>query len=359
MKELISLAYYLPQFHEVEENNLWWGQSYTEWTALSSAKKFYDWHSIRKPIAPYYEYDLTSEKVLEWQNKIATDHGLTGFFMWDYWFGSGERLLDKPANIILKENLDFNYCFMWANHSWFNKKINLLLKEQQYLGREDYLDYFNECLPHFLNDSYVKINDRPVFGIFNPSDIPDLECFIETFREAAVKSGLTGIYFIGENTTLKSTYSGLFDRFLNSGKYFYARRKKHPVSFVKEQLIKRLRFNFIGPVVYDYSKLMSEEYSRERCARNEIPVIYTGWDTTPRHGKRGTILKGFDLDRFTAHQRGIKAQLEVQKNDVPLLIVKSWNEWAEGNLMEPDGLYGYKLLQSFKEIFHNESQEGS
>tara|TARA_R110001583_G_C5671425_1_gene411190 strand:- start:17401 stop:18474 length:1074 start_codon:yes stop_codon:yes gene_type:complete len=353
MNELISLAYYLPQFHEVEENNLWWGKSYTEWTALSSAKKFYNWQIIRKPVAPHYEYDLTSGEVLEWQNKLATDHGITGFFMWDYWFGKGERLLDKPAKIALNENLNFNYCFMWANHSWYNKKLNLLLKKQHYLGKEDYLEYFNECLPHFLNNNYIKIDGKPVFGIFNPSEVPDLECFVETFREAALKSGLTGIYFIAENTTVKSSYVGLFDRFLRSGKYFYARRKRHPISFVKEQLIKRLRLNFIGPVVYDYSKLMSEKYSTESGGQDEIPVIYTGWDTTPRHGERGTILKGFDLESFNAHQKGIKKQLEFQRHDVPLIIIKSWNEWAEGNLMEPDSVYGDDLLKAFNVIFHD------
>ena len=353
MTELISLAYYLPQFHEVEENNLWWGKSYTEWTALSSAKRFYNWQIIRKPVAPYYEYDLTSREVLEWQNKIATEHGITGFFMWDYWFGNGERLLETPAKIVLNENLNFNYCFMWANHSWYNKKRGLLLKKQHYLGQGDYLKYFNECLPHFLSDNYTKINGKPVFGIFNPSEVPDLECFIETFREAALKADLTGIYFIAENTTVKSSHVALFDRFLSSNKYFLPRRKIHPISFVKEQLIKRLRLNSIGPVIYDYSKLMSEKYSAGAGGKDDIPVIHTGWDTTPRHAERGTILKGFDLESFQAHQQGIKKQLEIQRHDIPLLIIKSWNEWAEGNLLEPDSVYGNELLKSFKSIFND------
>lgn len=346
MKEVTSLAYYLPQFHTIPENDLWWGKSFTEWTNIRESQKHFPWHDVRRPTAPHYEYNLLDTTILEWQYKLAKDHCISGFLIWDYWFGEGKQLLEKPSKLLLRSKIDFKYCFSWANHSWINKKHNKMLIEQRYLGASDYKKYFYKNLPHFESENYIKINKKPVFGIFQPKMIPDLEVFTSTFRELAEKEGLSGIYFIAEHTKEKS--SALFDRHFNSAACFKRRKKTSRLNFIKEQAIKNYGMDFIGPIVYDYESTILAQ-SRCQLEKNEIPVLLSGWDTTPRHKKRGTIYKGFTPEIFKKNIDHILNQVKKQNHENPMIIIKSWNEWAEGNIMEPDDLFGDKLLKIFKE----------
>lgn len=347
MKEILSLAYYLPQFHEVQENNEWWGSGFTEWNNIRESTDYFPWHKTRKAIAPYNEYNLLDLDVLSWQYKLAKSHDISGFLIWDYWFGNGERLLEKPSELILKSNIDFKYCFSWANHSWLNKKIGKMLKEQKYLGREDYVNYFYKNLPHFKSDNYIKVDGKPVFGVFLPLDIPDLEIFLETFKSLAMKEGFPGIYFIAENSTA-ANHHNLFDRYLNSNAPFKRRKQTNPLQYLKEIAIKKFNLDQIGPVIYDYKKTILK-HTQEKLGAHEIPVLFTGWDTTPRHKRRGTICKGFDVSVFKEQTTNILAQLEAQNSDTPIIIIKSWNEWAEGNLLEPDNIFGEALLNTYRD----------
>jgi len=346
VKKVISLAYYLPQFHEVPENNSWWGEGFTEWVNLRDAPHYFSWQKIRRPIEPFHEYSLLNPEVLEWQSRIATEHGITGFLIWDYWFGGGKQLLERPASLLLEKGLNFKYCFSWANHSWENKTTHTMLQEQRYLGEEDYVAYFYKRLPHFKSDNYIKIDGKPVFAVFLPQAIPDLSCFVEVFRRLAIREGFPGIYLIAENATEK--FIPLFDRYLCSGASFKRRKTSNPLQFVREQLIRRFNCNSLGPIVFDYEKTILRR-SRDSLGSSEIPVLLTGWDTTPRHKGRGTIYKGFSLQVFRESLQNIVAQLKLQQAEQPIIVVKSWNEWAEGNIMEPDDVFGDALLKAYKD----------
>lgn len=343
MKKPKILAYYLPQFHEIKENNEWWGHGFTEWTALNGAKSYFKSQNIRKPISPYHQYELPSKDVMEWQAKIARDHHIDGFFVWDYWFGNGKRLLSKPKEFVRDHGIDFPYALIWANHSWYNKGKNILLIEQQYLGKADYYAYAMDCLSHFITDNYIKINNAPVFGIFMPSAVPDLQLFIETFECVAKNNGFNGIYWVAENTSDKDFFADNFNTVISSSKYFSVRKWMHPIFFIREQLIKRFNWNFLGPIRYDYKKLVS---SNDRFESSESPAIFSGWDTTPRHGNRGTYLENFNNETFSNHLDNVFQHAINQKID--FLAIKSWNEWAEGNVLEPDSEFGYSLIDTVK-----------
>lgn len=346
MKKIISLAYYLPQFHEIPENDLWWGKAFTEWVSLRDAPQYFSWQQIRRPIAPFNEYNLLDSQVFEWQSRVAQAHGIDGFLIWDYWFGKGKQLLEKPSELLLRQNINFKYCFSWANHSWENKTTHQMLMEQRYLGETDYTTYFYNRLPHFRSTNYIKVDGKPVFGVFLPQAIPDLECFVRVFRSLAEREGFPGIYLVAENSTEET--SELFDRYLSSGSSFKRRKTSSPLQFLKEQLIKRYNWNALGPIVFDYEKTVLER-SKDVLTAREIPVLFTGWDTTPRHKRRGTIYKGFSLELFKANLLNIVTQLRLQRSEHPIVVVKSWNEWAEGNLMEPDNVFGDGLLTTYKE----------
>jgi hypothetical protein len=345
----ISLAFYLPQFHEIEENNQWWGKGFTEWLHLNQAKQYFNWQQIRKPIPPFGEYNLLNPEVFEWQARTAKQYGIDGFLVFDYWFGAGKTLLEKPMQLVLDQQLNFDYCLCWANHTWYNKRKNILLLEQQYLGAADYEAYFNRLLPHFQSKHYIKIDNQPVFAVFNPHEIPDLKVFIDTFQSLAKKHGLDGLYLIAENTDSSSTHATYFDAYTRSNHLFKNRKRDNFSSYIKEKMTRKLGCTQLGPFCYDYRNLVINYY-RENFDEKYIPCVFTGWDTSPRHQRRGTILKGFDVAAFKDHLLQIKSCLNRRQRNQQIILIKSWNEWAEGNLLEPDSVFAYQLLEAYREI---------
>lgn len=345
---LLSLAYYLPQFHEIEENNLWWGKGFTEWQQLNAAHTYYDWQQIRKPQNPFGQYQLLDPAVLEWQQSVAEKHGIDGFLVFDYWFGQGKKLLEKPMQMVLEQQLNFKYAFCWANHTWYNKRENITLQLQQYLGAEDYTAYFEQLLPHFQSGHYIKVDGKPVFSIFSPRDIPDLEVFIETFNHCAIKHGFPGIYWLADNTEPHQPWKKHFDGYNKSGSIFRWRKRDSWWSYLREKLARNYQFKNLGPFVYSYEGLVIHNTPLSDDPR-QVPIVFTGWDTTPRHLRRGTILKGFDPQSFSCHLDHIAAQISQRKLQpaTQVVIIKSWNEWAEGNVIEPDQLWGSALLDQF------------
>ena len=348
-KNIISLAYYLPQFHEIEENNRWWGKGFTEWSQLREAKTYFKWQLIRRPIEPLGEYNLLDPNILELQSKIAKEYGINGFLVFDYWFGDGKTLLEKPMQLVLDHQLNFDYCLCWANHTWYNKRDNITLQQQLYLGKQDYTLYFNRLLPHFKSTHYLKIENQPIFSIFNPNEIPDLGVFIETFQQLAKQAGFNGIYFIADNTDASSVHASLLNGYTRTNYFFKKRNRDDLISYLKEKITRKFGFSNIGPFCYSYPNLVINQQVDFNDIKY-IPSVFTGWDTTPRHLKRGTILTDFTLQNFKLHLEKI-AQTVIknrkQTNQTQLVIIKSWNEWAEGNLLEPDNIFGLALLEAY------------
>ncbi|HHC4763081.1 TPA: glycoside hydrolase family 99-like domain-containing protein [Escherichia albertii] len=340
MKKII--AYYLPQFHEVEENNKWWGPGFTEWTMLRKAKKYYKSQIIRKPTALGY-YDLSEPSVIERQYSYANKHGVSAFCLWTYWFGNGEMLLQKPLENLLKYKLQVQYCIAWANHSWWNKKLGRLLKEQKYLGENDYKNFFKYMLPHFKSDNYFKVDGKPIVTVFDPKSIPDLELFISLWNKLAKENELEGIFFIAEQMNGHKPESKYFDAYLDSSRMF---ENRNFIQKVREKLVRRHNFTFLGPIKYSYSSMIGGKWREKTPESNkEIPVIFAGWDTTIRHGNKGVILDGFKNVDFRENVNGALHYNKEQQ----LVFLKSWNEWAEGNTIEPDDYFGEELAKIIKE----------
>lgn len=342
----IVLTYYLPQFHEVEENNRWWGKGFTEWTNINDAVTYFPNQKIRKPIEPLGQYNLLNSDVIEEQFKIAKDHGIDGFMIWNYWFGNDDKILEKPAELIVKNDINVKFCFAWANHSWLNKSAGILLKSQKYLGYDDYVKYFNYLKPFFLSENYIKVENKPVFSVFRPQDIPDLEVFINCFNEMSIKLGYSGIYWLAENSNSKSQYINFFDNYYDSAS-FLNYRKGFNITFFLEKIntVSKGAINF-GPFIYDFEKFQLKQ-SKKVYSENELPVVFTGWDTSIRHRKNGIVLKNFTEESFNNHVKDVFKHVKNKK--IPILMVKSWNEWAEGNLLEPDSIFGFKMLKIFKD----------
>lgn len=338
-------AYYLPQYHEVKENNEWWGDGFTEWVNLRNANKIYNDHEILYPGCLGY-YELNNPLIIQKQFECAIENGITSFCFWHYWFGDNDKILEKPAELILNSNTTVKFCFAWANHSWWNKTKNILLKEQKYdISIEEHFKYLK---PFFSDDRYTKIDGKPVFVIYKPSDFPDFNSTKTKYDELARDNGFPGIFWIGENTEPQNSEN--FDLYLNSGPFL---KYRSMLRRIYDRVVLIMSKNGIKiPRRYDYEKCVNKINSNIDPESNQIPIVFPRWDSTIRHGKGGMYLHGSTPDLFERHVIDCKEILAKKKNYLDrYLFIKSWNEWAEGNFIEPDNKYGNEYLRRFGKHF--------
>ena len=219
------IAYYLPQFHPIKENDEMWGKGFTEWMNVVRAKPLFRGHYQPRLPADLGFYDLRLPEIREAQVALARDAGIEGFCYWHYWMGNGRTLLERPfQEVVSSGKPDFPFCLCWANHSWTTKTWNSgkrlatrsVLIEQQYPGKEDYIAHFNYCLPAFKYKRYITVEGKPLFGIFDPFLHKDLKTFISVWRQLAEENGLKGIYFYA------ITKSANFNRFMPDGSIEHA-----------------------------------------------------------------------------------------------------------------------------------------
>ena len=194
------IAFYLPQFHPIPENDEWWGKGFTEWTNVGKAKPLFKGHYQPRVPADLGYYDLRLPEVREAQAEMAREAGIEGFCYWHYWFGNGKMLLERPFQEVLQSgNPNFPFCLGWANHSWKTGTwkrdgSNHMIVEQKYLGEGDYRKHFEYVLSAFQDKRYITIDGKPIFVIFDPYDLP--KDFIRLWRQFAVEYGLSGIHFV-------------------------------------------------------------------------------------------------------------------------------------------------------------------
>lgn len=363
------IAFYLPQFHAIPENDQWWGKGFTEWTNVKKAKPVYQGHVQPKiPLNNYY-YDLLDDKTKLWQVELAKKSGLYGFCYYHYWF-DGKMLLEKPAEQMLKnKQIDFPFCFSWANEpwsrSWKGDSKNVIMP-QNYGGREDWKSHFDYLLPFFKDTRYIKDHGKPIFIIYKPDIIPSCNEMMQYWEELAVNNGLPGLFFgfqfpsgfrYRENEKkfdFGIEFEPLYTRseeqdFLNistlSGKVKLL--IKHPRVFCSITFKKVGNARFNKPIYYDYNSTCKKIISRLPRFSNSVPGMFTSWDKTPRNGSRATIYRNSDPDTFYKYlSEQIKRAKDVYHTEY--LFLTAWNEWGEGAYLEPDSQYGQSYLDALK-----------
>lgn len=342
------IAFYLPQFHPTPENDKWWGKGFTEWTCMGKAKPLFKGHYQPRVPADLGYYDLRVPESREMQAEYARRAGIEGFCYWHYWFGNGRRLLERPFNEVLESGKpDYPFCLGWANHSWYKKlwdkdtKKDTLLMKQEYLGEEDYKMHFNFALKAFKDHRYIKDGNKPLFFIFRPLDIPNN--FILLWQKWAKENGFKdGIAFIGEcryNEDPQKIRAKGFDYIYRDRVGVYYDRDFSTFQRIKQHL-KHILFH--RPLLcFDYSdfvkKLTDPEVDKEV---ENIPMIMPNWDHSPRSGSKGLILNNSTPENFRIHIRRVFDAIKDKPKEKRFVFLKSWNEWGEGNYMEPDLRFG-------------------
>jgi lipopolysaccharide biosynthesis protein len=342
------IAFYLPQYHTIPENDEWWGKGFTDWDTVRKAKPLFKGHWQPHIPGELGYYNLLDPGVREKQAELASEHGIEGFCYWHYWLGGGKRLLERPFEEVLTSGRpDFPFCLAWANHpwtaTWFGAGDRILI-EQKYPGIEDNKTHFYYLLKAFKDPRYIKVNGKPLFYIHLVSGIPDLRELTTLWRDLALKAGLKGLYIVGEGAM--SEYMGMdASCYINK----YGIESKHwgkPLSVASSVLRAKL---FHKPRVYSY-KEASEYFLKPDVLKTNIhPTIIPNWDNTPRMGHKGYVFHKPDPELFRAHLEEVLQKIKNKDYDERIAFVKSWNEWAEGNYLEPDKRFGRRYLEVLKE----------
>lgn len=351
-----AIAFYLPQYYPTPENDEWWEKGFTEWTNVTKAKPLFPGHHQPNLPSELGFYDLRILEVREQQADLAREHGIEGFCYWHYWFGNGKRILDRVFKEVLASGKpDFPFCLAWANETWkgiWHDLGDTPLAEQTYPGIEDYTAHFYEVLPAFKDPRYIKVHGKPLFMIYRVVDFEDVEIFMNLWKKLAKENGLEGIYFVGQvfdhrriQEALNKGVDAVNEIRLNEAQ----RRNPNPKQTLKEKLVYKIKKIPSDLQKYDYKEVIKYLAGEETKRREVIPTIFPNWDHSPRSKGKTLMVHGSTPELFRQHIKEVINIVEKKPEEENLVFIKSWNEWAEGNYMEPDRRYGRKYLEVFKE----------
>lgn len=344
---------YLPQFHPFIENDNWWGKGFTEWTNVTKAKPLFRGHNQPHLPADLGFYDLRLEEARIAQAKLAKDYGIYGFCYYHYWF-SGVRLMNRPLDDMLKsKNPDFPFMLCWANETWSRRWLGeekeILIKQEYNL--EDDVKQINWLYDNVFCDSrYIKIYDRPAFLIYRPQDLPNYKKTIQQFNDIAEKKGLARPFIIGSNSHTGSLEG--VDQIMN----FEPQLNLLPEAFNDNtsfrKRLRNLKLKIISSKlkVYDYTKVKKLMASRIFDYKH-FPCVFVGWDNTARRGKNGIIIHNQNKEIFKESLVNAVEVIKHNPSDEKIVFINAWNEWAEGNHLEPCRKFGHDFLNAIKEVF--------
>lgn len=350
------IALYLPQYHPFPENDEWWGKGFTEWTNVARAIKLFPGHYQPHIPADLGFYDLRLAEVREAQASLAREAGIEGFCYYEYWFGNGKRLMQRPFDeVVASGKPDFPFCLAWANHSWYKKLWNpndkgkdKLLIKQEYGGEKDYTEHFLTLLPAFKDKRYIRVNGKLLYFIYDSIGFEDANNFMETWRQLAKENGLGDFFFVATDYNSEHREMLLSKGFdaIHNVDYMNI---YHKCSLFKKALLTIGRKYLHIPMIYRYEDAIKYMLHPDCSRRDVIPVITPNWDHTPRSGARGTVMTNAMPKYFKQLAMRAIEMVKDKPEEERLIVVKSWNEWGEGNHMEPDLKYGHGYIEALAE----------
>lgn len=366
------IAFYLPQFHPIPENDEWWGKGFTEWTNVAKARPMFPGHKQPRLPADLGFYDLRVPEAREEQAELARNAGVEAFCYWHYWWGHGKRIIERPFEEVRDSGKpDFPFCLAWANQSWtgiWHGNPGSVLMEQEYPGREDEELHFRWAQKSFEDPRYVRVDGKPVFVIFAPHDMPSTKAFCDHWRELAQKAGFPGLFLVA----ISNIYSKGVDRYNNPIlEPFDAITQLVPQDYMDTIALttkrrdlgrrwKELNFgrrlngmkpkSWKRPTRIQYKDVVAHALEDMPQGERFLPSILPGWDNTPRSSERGVVFDGETPELFrTLLQKAVR-HVSTNSPEHRIVFLKAWNEWAEGNYVEPDALNGHAYLDAIRSV---------
>jgi len=370
MDKIKIIAFYLPQFHTFPENDKWWGKGFTEWTNTKKAKALYKGHY--QPRIPKDEkyYNLLDDEVKMWQVKLAKEYGIYGFCYYHYWFKDGKKLMHQPLEQMLNnKNIDIPFCLSWANEPWSRRwdgSEEEIIMPQEYGNKEDWKKHFEYLLDYFKDDRYIKIDKKPLFIIYKPEQIPNLNDMLQYWNELAKEEGIKEIiyayqhpkfHYMKEKDDSMFSYGIQFEpAFSNQDMEYNCSNKRKKLTYmcknpsffmrkIKNKIYRILKLE--RPNIYSYDKTWNQILKSKPANNKMIPGAFVDWDNTARRKSNGNVYKNSSPEKFGKYMDVlIKKTKEEYKKDI--IFINAWNEWAEGAYLEPDTKYGYSYLKELK-----------
>jgi lipopolysaccharide biosynthesis protein len=346
------IAYYLPQFHPISENDEWWGKGFTEWTNAGKARPRFPGHYQPHVPADLGFYDLRVPETRAAQAELARAYGVEAFCYYDYWF-AGKRLLQRPFDeVVASGQPDFPFCLCWANETWtgvWHGEPKRVLIEQTYPGAEDHRHHFETLLPAFRDRRYVRVDGKPLFLIFAPRKLPDAAATVLQWREMAREAGLGDLHLVAVADAAWAREHGFDGATFNKLKV-WPRPLQIP-EFTFFELLHRMGLPRIQRYTHQI-RSMPDSFEADT-----YPMVIPNWDNTPRSGARGLVMQGSTPKLFAKHLGRVLEQTRAVPREHRFVFIKSWNEWAEGNHLEPDQRYGYQYLEAVRSCLEADTDD--
>lgn len=372
------IAWYLPQFHEIPENNEWWGEGFTEWCNVKNAKAINELQNQpRVPLNGNY-YNLLNNDVKHWQVELAKKYGVYGFCMHHYWFKE-KMLLEKPMEQYLEDkSLDLPFCISWVNGNWTNQWVSdnpKILMKQTYGGKEEWQRHFLYLLQFFKDKRYIKVNGKPLLVVYSPEEIVCLNDMMDYWQELALKNDLPGLALAYQGMIFGTKGEDDDSRFMFNIDYYpgwYFRNRKverySNLKKIKDGIPKSI-INIIKPIMYyatrkftrvtdkknpsyTYEEVWEAILNKKPNGEKNVPGAFVDWDNVSRKGNNATYVTGACPEKFEKYlEKQIINAKEIYNKD--MIFIFSWNEWAEGGYLEPDELNKYGYLEAIKKALIN------
>lgn len=376
------IAFYLPQFHAILENDKAWGKGFTEWVNVKKAEPLFEGHNQpRIPLDNNY-YNLLDTKTQRWQSELAQKYGVFGFCYYHYWFKNGKKLLEKPAeNMLADKSIREPFCFCWANENWTknwdggNKEV---IVDQDYGNEKEWEQHFLYLLDFFKDDRYITIDGKPVFVIYKPELIPNLKAMLDWFRKRSAECGFPGldIMFQFPAYAFGSRHDeDMYDHYIDFEPAYYSAEKAHVNRTVSAKGILKNKIKCIlGPsishkiargigmlssvkkdsgklsvIIYDdvWENILGRIYPNDKFIRG----AFNDWDNTARK-RTGSVYCGASPEKFGAYFGRLTDKVKKERR-LDLIFFNAWNEWGEGAYLEPDTKNGYAYLEQIRAAINN------
>jgi glycosyltransferase involved in cell wall biosynthesis/SAM-dependent methyltransferase len=353
-KAVRLIAFYLPQYHPIPENDRWWGKGFTEWNNVAKANPRFSGHYQPHIPGDLGFYDLRSPEVRKKQANLAREYGIEGFCYWHYWF-SGKRLLEGPFNEVLNSGEpDYPFCLAWANENWTRTWDGMdkeILQKQEYGEEEDDETHFNYLVKAWIDPRALKIDDKPIFLIYRPADMPDVGKTIKLWRDLAKQAGIKDLYMIAIRTGFENGEFVWTEKGFDGELIFQPNFGHFGEKLMSTMHLKGCEHTSDMVIKYEDAWRIMAEASAGTAERNDLYAsVVPSWDNSPRRKQNAYILYQSSPEEYQKWLYVETARIENRPPDKRMVFINAWNEWAEGNHLEPDRKFGLAYLKATRNV---------